>query len=107
MSSLMTSPTPITLARTQARAYLTHNNRDYWIGLTWCILNSIAVIFDLWLVETGRTSISETVWEQTAAHPTLIAAGMMAGLGIARLVRRYWWMVVYTGVMTGHLWVHM
>jgi len=90
---------PLMQTRVRARAWLTTNNRDWWLFVAACV---IGIPLDIWLVNTGRESITSMVTEQCQRHDTLIALGMMVGLGVARAVKRYWWQVALTLVTTGH-----
>jgi len=74
----------------------------------WVVGMGGSIALDVYLVlGLGVESISNRVWDATAAHPTLIAAGSFAAVGVAMLVRHWRWMVFFTGVMAGHLFVHM
>lgn len=70
----------------------------------WCC--AVAFTIDLFIVELGIRSISATVWEQTAKHPTLIAAGTLVTCFVAYLVRENWRAVLLAGMLGGHLFIH-
>lgn len=75
-------------------------------GVAFLVAYALAIALDLLLVFTGHTSISLGTWIATEAHPTLIAAGILATCEIAYLVRDDWRMVLFQGLMGGHLFVH-
>jgi len=54
-----------------------------WYYLVAAVLIIAGCIVDVWLVETGRTSISVSVWLKEKAHPTIIVAVVLLGLFIA------------------------
>jgi hypothetical protein len=71
-----------------------------------CCAAGIAV--DLFLVLVLHVkSISLSTWIAENAHPTLIGAGVLAGVGICYLVRSEWRLVMFAGILTGHLFLHM
>lgn len=84
----------------------TRRNYDYWFGIAFVACHAVAFAFDLWLVFNDHESISSRIWRACDEHPTLIAAGALGSTGVACLVRRYRWMVFFTGVMCGHLFSH-
>lgn len=67
----------LTARRDDALAHV----RERWPELTFAVGMTLAVAADLALVWTGHVSISMATWIQTNLHPTLIAAGMLAGVG--------------------------
>jgi hypothetical protein len=71
------------------------------------VLMAIGIIADLVLVLVLRVeSISSRVWDATAAHPTLIAAGVLATVLVCWLVHSSWRMVFFAGLLGGHLFIH-
>jgi len=78
----------------------------HWPELAFVGLFALAVAADLWLVFTGRKSISLRTWLATEAHPTLIAAGMLASVGVAWLLRDSATALFVWGILSGHLLVH-
>jgi hypothetical protein len=90
-------------ARADLRQWLTQDDRDWWYLGPLVAAFGIGALFDIWLVNTGRPSVTNWVTAECAAHPTLIGFGWLIGLGLARVVRRYWWMVMVVFVITGHL----
>jgi hypothetical protein len=93
--------------RIQARQWLTAGNKDWWIFAPLLTLFGVGAVFDIWLVDTGHSSITNTVTQQCITHPTLIAFGWMLGFGLARVVKRYQWMVMVVWVLVGHLFTGM
>jgi hypothetical protein len=75
-------------------------------GEAFVIIMAIAIIVDLLLVGLGLSSISWRTWMATQHHPTLIAAGTLATVGICYLIRYSWKYVMFMGIMGGHLFVH-
>jgi len=85
----------------------TRRNYDWWFGVLWSFCHGSAIALDVYMVLVlGIESISSRIWRACEQHDTLIAAGMLATVGIAFLVRRYRWMVLFTGIMGGHLFTH-
>lgn len=79
---------------------------DWYCGCIWCTFMALAIAMDLWLVFNNHESISSRTWKACEDHPTIIAAGTLASVGVALLIRKYPWMVFFTGVMCGHLFIH-
>jgi hypothetical protein len=88
------------------RAAVVAHVRDRWPELAFAVLFALAIALDLTLEFTGRESISATVWDATAAHPTLVAAGMLLTVGVGALLRKSWPAVLVWGILCGHLFVH-
>lgn len=77
-----------------------------WPELAFAGLFAVAVVADLWLVFTGRESISARTWDATRDHPTLIAAGVLSGPAVGWLLRKSWPAVLMWGILVGHLFCH-
>jgi hypothetical protein len=84
----------------------TRGNR-FWLGLVFEFIMGSAIVTDLIMVLVLKvTSISMATWIATQAHPTLIAAGVLATVGVCYLVRESWGLVMFAGLMGGHLFIH-
>lgn len=81
-------------------------DRSKIIATVFVIAYLLAIALDLYLVFTGQSSISLRTWCVTRHHPTTIAAGVLWGISLCWLVRRYWGLCAFQGIMTGHLFVH-
>lgn len=90
------------LARRDAAAHLA----DRWPELLFAVLFATAVPVDLWLVYTGRESISARCWDATQAHTTVIWAFAIAGGFAGWLLRKSWPAVLLWGILIGHLGAH-
>lgn len=78
-----------------------------WFAVVFLALVGVGVGFDLYLVLIRKTkSISLATWIATKAHPTLIAAGILATVGVCFLVQDYWGLVAFAGILGGHLFIH-
>lgn len=64
---------------------------------------ALITVVDVWLVETGRRSISVATWLAETAHPTIICGVFIFGLTLGYMVSALWWLVLIVGVATGHL----
>lgn len=79
----------------------------FWIGLAFIVVMGLAIATDLVLVLVLKTtSISMATWIGTEAHPTLISGGILATVGVCYLVRESWGLVMFAGIMGGHLFAH-
>ena len=61
---------------------------------------------DLWLVLNGYTSISETIWALTLAHPTLYALGFLILTAVLWAVWESRPDIVLMCLLAGHLLIH-
>lgn len=79
----------------------------WWIGFAFCTLHTIGIILDLLMVFVWEVrSITGHVRQASTDHQTVLVAGVLASVGIAYLVRHWWWMVLYTGIMCGHFFAY-
>lgn len=79
----------------------------HWVGVVYVGIMALLILTDLYLVLIAKVdSISWRTWVAEDAHPTLIGAGVLAGIGVCYLVRRNWRLVMFNGLMTGHLFFH-
>jgi hypothetical protein len=79
----------------------------WWIGFTFCFLHTVGIILDIFMVFVWQVrSITGHVRATCDEHQTVIVAGILATVGIAYLVRHWWWMVLYTGIMGGHFFAY-
>ena len=82
-------------------------DHSFNLGLWFVLIMSSAIAADMTMVEILNTdSISWRTWVATQAHPTLIAAGVLFTLLVGYLVRTSWVLVLFMGIMGGHLFVH-
>jgi hypothetical protein len=77
-----------------------------WPELTFAIILGLLMPFDLYLALTGRPTISERVWNEAMAFPTIIAFGALLSIGIGWLLRKSWPAVLIWGMLAGHLFMH-
>lgn len=81
--------------------------RGKQLGFLFVLLMGAAIACDMVMVEgLGTDSISWRTWVATQDHPTLIAAGILFTLLVCWLVRTSWVLVMFMGIMGGHLFVH-
>lgn len=79
----------------------------WWIGFAFCTIHTIGVILDLILVFVLEVrSITGRIREASEEHQAVLVAGVLASVGIGYLVRHWWWMVFYTGIMCGHFFAY-
>lgn len=79
----------------------------FFLNALFWSLSAVGVALDLVMVLVlGVDSISWRTWEATAAHPTLIGAGVLATVGVCWLVRTFWPSVLFAGMLGGHLFTH-
>ena len=79
----------------------------WWIGFAHTVIHASLIILYLVMVMVWKMqSISSMTWDACEEHPTLIAAGILGTVGICYLVRHWWWMCMFSGIMGGHLFVH-
>ena len=77
------------------------------LAVAFILLNAAAIALDLFIVLVmGWDSISYTTWLAQQSHPTITGAGVLAGIGICSIVRTDWRLVMFAGIMTGHLFFH-
>lgn len=89
--------------------WLTRWTEEYGfqLGLIFCLIMGFAISCDMTMVMILKTdSISWRSWVTTQEHPTLIAAGMLFTVGVCWLIRTSWVLVMFMGIMGGHLFVH-
>lgn len=70
------------------------------VAAAWLIISGC--IFDIWLVMTGRRSISLSVWLIEKAHPTIIVGVVLLGIWSAHELYSDFWLVVFVLIATGH-----
>lgn len=91
-------------------AYKIHNwTAKNQVLLLWMfgIGSAIGIGADLVMVLILKMqSISLDCWDATTEHPTLIAAGVLAGVAIAYLTRSSKISVGWAMLLTGHLFTH-
>ena len=81
--------------------------RQPLLGRIFLAIAALVIALDLALVlALGADSISLRTWIATKAHPTLIAAGVLATVGASWLVRGDWRLVMFAGLAGGHLFIH-
>lgn len=85
---------------------LTDHPVTFWAAVVFVALMGLAIATDLYLVFNGYPSISWRTWTAESLHPTLIAAGCVFGCGICYILRGYWYLCSFNGIMIGHLFVH-
>ena len=73
----------------------------FWVCCVLGVGADVVIVFGF-----GADSISERTWVAEAAHPTLIAAGTLAFVGVAYLVRKYRGCVFFAAYLCGHLFCH-
>lgn len=94
-----TPPLPESMTRRQRQLH--------WIGVAYVGVMALCIVADLYLVLVAHVdSISWRTWVDQELHPTLTGAGALAGVGVCYLVRRNWRLVMFNGIMTGHLFFH-
>lgn len=77
------------------------------IGVAFMVIMGAACVLDFWMVVVRKVpSISWRTWMEMRKHPTLIAAGIIATLGVCFLLQGEWGLVAFAGIMGGHLFVH-
>ena len=81
-----------------------------WIDANRVLLAVIALVgllvsgsFDIWLVKTGRTSISLRTWVIENQHPMIRVAGVALTFTICWLLRDTWPLCCIYGILGGHL----
>lgn len=81
--------------------------KKWWIGFAYTSIHVVLITLDLIMVLYWKIqSISSMTWDACEDHPTLIAAGILMTVGICYIVRHWWWMCMFSGIMGGHLFVH-
>jgi hypothetical protein len=68
---------------------------------------ALGVLADLYLVLWLHVAtISWRTWVAEQEHPTIAAAGVLTTVAVGWLVRRYWGLVLFAGLLGGHLFCH-
>jgi ABC-type uncharacterized transport system permease subunit len=60
-----------------------------WVYVAGALFIIGLCILDVWLVETGRTSISLSVWLIERAHPTVVVGMVFLGIWLAGTIYFY------------------
>jgi hypothetical protein len=74
-----------------------------WVPIVFAVIFLLGVAFDIWLVLTGRQSISWQTWVIERGHPTILAGILLIGMMIAWLMWSYFFVAAPILIVTGHL----
>jgi len=80
----------------------------WYLMVVWVVCNVSAFTMDAYIVFVlDEKSISEHLWEAQIGHPEITALGSLATCGVGWLVRFYRAAIFFTGLVGGHLFLHM
>lgn len=77
---------------------------SFWCAVAFIILATAGVVTDLYLVLVlKQQSISLRIWDAEDAHVTIRCAIVIFGIFIGYIVKKYWQLILFTGILVGHL----